>query len=185
MTNWSVDLGDGDLALVRYTFTSTPSAPTPDVDGARPQARRDGARLGAERRGGARPSWSATGRATRLDHDLRRRLSRRLSRPLPGRGRGRGHPPARRARGRPRSASVRLYRLDDRSREPAPAEDLPRRAGWSPLSDVVPVLENFGFRVLKETPTRLEGASEGHIHEFAVADRRRIGRRRRSWRAPR
>ena len=32
----------------------------------------------------------------------------------------------------------------------------------------VPVLENFGFRVLKETPTRLDGTSEGHIHEFLV-----------------
>jgi glutamate dehydrogenase len=34
----------------------------------------------------------------------------------------------------------------------------------------VPVLEFFGFRVLKETPTKLEGgATEGHIHEFHVA----------------
>ena len=33
----------------------------------------------------------------------------------------------------------------------------------------MPVLENFGFRVMKETPTRLEGGDgEDHIHEFAV-----------------
>jgi glutamate dehydrogenase len=37
-----------------------------------------------------------------------------------------------------------------------------------PLSDVVPVLEDFGFHVLKETPTRLLGDPEEHIHEFLL-----------------
>ena len=44
-----------------------------------------------------------------------------------------------------------------------------RLGGLATLSDVVPVLENFGFRVLKETPTRLEDGSHSHIHEFVVA----------------
>jgi glutamate dehydrogenase len=43
-----------------------------------------------------------------------------------------------------------------------------RSGGLVPLSDVVPVLENFGFHVLKETPTRLESEENQHIHEFAL-----------------
>ncbi len=35
------------------------------------------------------------------------------------------------------------------------------------LSDAVPALENFGFRVLEEVPTALENGF-GHIHDFAV-----------------
>ncbi len=36
-----------------------------------------------------------------------------------------------------------------------------------PLSAAVPVLENFGFTVLKEVPTRLDGIT-CHIHEFLL-----------------
>jgi glutamate dehydrogenase len=42
-----------------------------------------------------------------------------------------------------------------------------RRGGLIPLSDAVPVLENFGFRVLEEMPTALAGGI-GHIHDFRV-----------------
>ena len=59
ITNWSVDLGDGDLALVRYTLNVDAKRPTPDVKALDQQARRDGARLGAERRGGAGRARSA------------------------------------------------------------------------------------------------------------------------------
>ena len=41
-----------------------------------------------------------------------------------------------------------------------------RTGGLVPLSDVVPVLENFGFVVLEEVPTALDGGKLGHIHEF-------------------
>jgi glutamate dehydrogenase len=36
------------------------------------------------------------------------------------------------------------------------------------LSDAVPVLENFGFRVIEEFPTSLTGAEQLHLHEFVV-----------------
>ncbi len=42
-----------------------------------------------------------------------------------------------------------------------------RRGGLIALSEAVPVLENFGFRVLEEMPTALAGGA-GYIHDFRV-----------------
>ncbi len=36
------------------------------------------------------------------------------------------------------------------------------------LSDAVPVLENFGFRVIGELPTRVTADGEAHVHDFSV-----------------
>ena len=52
--------------LVRYTFNVDAKRPTPDAAALDQQARRDGARLGAERRGGARRAGRRRPRATRL-----------------------------------------------------------------------------------------------------------------------
>ncbi|OZA94199.1 MAG: glutamate dehydrogenase [Erythrobacter sp. 34-65-8] len=41
--------------------------------------------------------------------------------------------------------------------------------GSLPLSDAVPALENFGFRVLEENPTSLAGGKLGTIHDFRLA----------------
>ncbi len=41
--------------------------------------------------------------------------------------------------------------------------------GALPLSDAVPALENFGFRVLGEIPTSLEDGAIGTIHDFTLA----------------
>ncbi|WP_156135367.1 NAD-glutamate dehydrogenase domain-containing protein [Novosphingobium malaysiense] len=41
--------------------------------------------------------------------------------------------------------------------------------GHLPLSDAVPALENFGFRVLEEVPTPLERGGIGTIHDFTLA----------------
>jgi hypothetical protein len=43
-----------------------------------------------------------------------------------------------------------------------------RRGGLIPLSEAVPVLENFGFRVLEEIPTSLAGGTIGYIHDFRL-----------------
>ena len=40
--------------------------------------------------------------------------------------------------------------------------------GSLPLSDAVPALENFGFRVLGEVPTPLDGGRIGTIHDFTL-----------------
>ena len=41
--------------------------------------------------------------------------------------------------------------------------------GSLPLSDAVPALENFGFRVIAEMPTPLEKGRIGTIHDFTLA----------------
>ncbi|GGD60818.1 glutamate dehydrogenase [Erythrobacter arachoides] len=41
--------------------------------------------------------------------------------------------------------------------------------GSLPLSDAVPALENFGFKVLSEVPTTLETEDKGTIHDFILA----------------
>ena len=163
-TNWSVDLGDGDMALVRYIFTIDSARPTPDrealdrqidemVRGWEPAVEAKLSELVGPNRATRltltyAPAFPANYRARypaedagydviRLD-SLENNLQR----------------------------SVRLYRLpidpDHQLRL-----KIYRLGGLVPLSDVVPVLENFGFHVLKETPTRLEG-HDGNIHEFAV-----------------
>ena len=163
-TNWSVDLGDGDLALVRYTHTIDANRETPDTEALDRQ-------LDEMVRGWAPAVETAltelvgTNRATRLTITY-----------------APAFPPAYRTRypaqdaaldalrldslADDRKRSVRLYRLDI-DPETQLRLKIYRLGGLVPLSDVVPVLENFGFRVLKETPTRLEG-NEGNIHEFAV-----------------
>ena len=43
-----------------------------------------------------------------------------------------------------------------------------QNAGQMPLSDAVPALENFGFRVLLERPTELAGEQPATIHDFTL-----------------
>jgi glutamate dehydrogenase len=43
-----------------------------------------------------------------------------------------------------------------------------RFGGALALSDAVPVLENFGFRVIEEVPTALADDAQGFVHEFLI-----------------
>ena len=64
----------------------------------------------------------------------------------------------------PDDRSVRLYR-------DATGEirlNIYRLGGALPLSDAVPVLENFGFRVIEEQPTRLIDEENSFVHEFLI-----------------
>ena len=65
ITSWSVELGDGDLALIRYTQYIDDDAPLPDAEALDAARGRNGARLGAGGRGGADRAAGAP-RATRL-----------------------------------------------------------------------------------------------------------------------
>jgi glutamate dehydrogenase len=69
---------------------------------------------------------------------------------------------------RPLRRDARLYRL-----ESDPADELRLKiyqlGGAMPLSDAVPALENFGFRVLAEQATELGGSEPGTIHDFRLA----------------
>ena len=60
--------------------------------------------------------------------------------------------------------SVRLYHgTDGQARM-----KVYRLGGPLALSDIVPVLENFGFRVVEEVPTALLGEGRPYIHDFVV-----------------
>ncbi len=59
--------------------------------------------------------------------------------------------------------SVRLYERDGTT-----YLKLYRQGGALALSDAVPVLENFGFRVIEELPTALTDDARSYVHEFVV-----------------
>ncbi len=44
-----------------------------------------------------------------------------------------------------------------------------QRSGAIALSDAVPALENFGFKVIEDVPTELDEGRSGTIHDFALA----------------
>jgi glutamate dehydrogenase len=60
--------------------------------------------------------------------------------------------------------SVRLFR----DAKGAARLKIYRLGGALALSDAVPVLENFGFRVIEEVPTALADDAQGFVHEFLV-----------------
>jgi len=163
-TNWSVDLGDGDMALVRYTYAVSSSQPTPDREALDRQ-------LDEMVRGWAPAIEASLSELVGANRATRLTITYAACFPSTYRSRY----PAEDAAldiirldtlKDERMRSVRLYRLpvdpDNQLRL-----KIYRCGGLVPLSDVVPVLENFGFRVLKETPTRLDGHA-GNIHEFVV-----------------
>jgi glutamate dehydrogenase len=165
ISNWSVELGDGDLALIRYTLYVGSATPTPDV-------RTLDRRLDEMVRGWDPAVEEALGeqvgaqRATRLAltylddfpeayrlsvspadaaqdilricalHSADRRDARLYRRETDG----------------PKRLRVNTYRL----------------AEVIPLSDAVPVFENFGFKVLEEHPTALDDGRLGYVHEFLL-----------------
>ena len=127
VTSWSVELGEGDLALVRYTLDIESDAPTPDTKALNRQ-------LDAMVRGW-QPSVEealiervGAGRATRLTLGFAGAIPRGLSRPDASRGSRRGHLalPAAGRRRRPRRAL--LPRRQRWRATPAPQDLPPRRA---------------------------------------------------------
>ncbi len=63
--------------------------------------------------------------------------------------------------------STRLYRLRTDSENMVRLK-IYHLGGALPLSDAVPTLENFGFTVLEELPTPLDGGRLGYIHDFQL-----------------
>ncbi|MET1754417.1 NAD-glutamate dehydrogenase domain-containing protein [Novosphingobium sp. RD2P27] len=62
---------------------------------------------------------------------------------------------------------VRLYRMLNDGQERLRLK-IYQNEGALPLSDAVPALENFGFRVLEEIPTPLDRGQMGTIHDFLL-----------------
>ncbi len=63
---------------------------------------------------------------------------------------------------------ARLYRLDKDDAEFLRLK-IYQHEGALPLSDAVPALENFGFRVIKEIPSALNSGALGMVHEFTLS----------------
>jgi glutamate dehydrogenase len=164
ITSWSVELGDADLALIRYTQNIESDAPSPSVDSL------DAAVVEMVR--GWNPAVEneliaavGSARATRLALTYLNAF-----------------PDSYRSRTAPEDAAADILRLcalaDDCGRDVRISRldsDGPRQLrlkayrknGLIPLSEAVPVLENFGFRVLEEMPSGL-GSGNGYIHDFHV-----------------
>ena len=161
LLNWAVAMDDV-VAMIRYTIDLRGNGADARRGGARRAARADDARLGAGGRGGAGRDRSGARDAARaalgellpakLSHDQHRR--RGGARHLAASPRWRRRASARCGCTATSTAQARLklYRL----------------GGAIALSDAVPVLENFGFRVIEEVPTALTDDGQGFIHEFLI-----------------
>ena len=165
VTSWSVELGDGDLALIRYTQYIEEDAALPDqeaLDAALVEMVRGWApAVEAELIAAVGPA-----RATRLTLTYLNAI-----------------PDGYRARTSPEDGAADILRLSAlesdcdrgvriwRSEADPPGQlhlKTYRKDALIPLSDAVPVLENFGFRVLEEMPTALGGGSHGFVHDFRL-----------------
>ena len=161
--NWSIAMDDGVVALTRYTLDLRGAGRMPDaatldrrleqmVRGWVPNAEAALAeQVGAARAARLALRWAAT------------------------------FPQSYRAASTIDEAVADIQRLaaltdeQDRSVRLHPAQDGPeqrlkiyRLGGALALSDAVPVLENFGFRVIGELPTKLADETGAYVHEFAV-----------------
>ncbi|ARS27707.1 NAD-glutamate dehydrogenase domain-containing protein [Sphingomonas sp. KC8] len=165
ISSWAIELGDGDVALIRYTLDLKPGAAIPDA-----------AALDIELKRMVR-GWNPAVEAA-LAEQVGAGLAARMTLAFSA-----AFPPAYRERypadeaGRDIICLRALNDADDRSaRLYRLLTDDPRRlrlkcyrlGGLIPLSDAVPVLEAFGFRVLKETPTALDAGALGYIHEYLL-----------------
>jgi glutamate dehydrogenase len=147
--SWAMELDDGDVALIRYALDLREGGRMPDT------AALD-RRLVQMVRGWVPGVEAALGELGEGQRGATR-LALRHAAPFP-----QGYRTAAARKKRP-ATSLRLAgsRPADRPVAPVPrrerrgaAQDLPSRRSLA-LSDAVPVLENFGFRVIEEMPTAL------------------------------
>lgn len=164
ITSWSVELGDADLALIRYTQYIEEGASSPDAEAL------DAAVVEMVR------GWAPAVESELIAVAGAPRATR-LALTYIG-----AFPDTYRSRSAPEESAADILRLcalsDDtdrdvrifRSESDGPRQlrlKTYRKSGLIPLSEAVPVLENFGFRVLEELPTALTGGI-GYIHDFHV-----------------
>jgi glutamate dehydrogenase len=164
VTSWSVELGDGDLALIRYTQYIDEEAPLPDAD------ELDAAVVEMVR------GWAPAVEAELIAAAGAPRATRLALTYL------NAFPDGYRARTAPEEGAADILRLTELANDndrgvrisrhdtDSPGQlrlKIYRKGALIPLSDAVPVFENFGFRVLEEMPTALSGRA-GYIHDFRV-----------------
>ena len=163
LLNWSIALEDGQVALIRYMLDL--KGATVAVPDARPLAQR------LERMvRGWEPEVEAA-LAEQVPAPRAARLALRWAGSFPQNYRNVSSPAEAAA------DVLRLSALDEAGRgvrliPGQPGEDrqlkIYKLGGALALSDAVPVLENFGFRVIGELPTRLRDAGDPFVHDFVV-----------------
>ncbi|TPG20022.1 glutamate dehydrogenase [Sphingomonas koreensis] len=163
LQSWSIAMEDGVVALIRYTLDLRGETRIPDT------APLD-ARLEKMVRGWRPAVESALGE--HVEPARAARLALRHAAAFPN-----GY----RTANAPEEASCDILRLaaldgaDDRQvrlyrcARGTPRLKIYRYGGPIALSDAVPVLENFGFRVIEEVPTELAGEDHGFIHDFLIS----------------
>ncbi|MXO75522.1 glutamate dehydrogenase [Altererythrobacter aerius] len=171
--DWSLQVEGGNLAMLRYVLDYRENEGTPDVfaieNALQALLRGWGEAVESELAEDEEPARAAalaarfadsfpTSYRTAYGAAEAARDIRRLRRLASADGEGGADMPQR---------DVRLYRLagdaDDRLRL-----KVYQHAGSFALSDAVPVMENFGFRVLEEVPTSLGQGRLGTIHDFTL-----------------
>jgi glutamate dehydrogenase len=164
ITSWSIELGEGELALIRFTFPIDPSTALPDTDSL------DAALVEMVR------GWSPAVETELIAQAGLPRATRLALTYLPA------FPDGYRSRTSPEDAAADILRLSELASADERGVRLSlsthgdyelelktyRRGDLIPLSEAVPVLENFGFRVLEEIPTSLGGGTIGYIHDFRL-----------------
>ncbi|MBA3837532.1 MAG: glutamate dehydrogenase, partial [Zymomonas sp.] len=161
LLNWSIALEDGVVAMIRYTFDLR-------GEGRMPEVAPLNQRLARMLRGWAPAIEAAL--AEMADPARAARLALRHANCFPQAYRTTSTPEEA-ARDilrlatleTPEGRSVRIFRDGGGVRL-----KIYRYGGPLPLSDAVPVLENFGFRVIEEVPTALSDEAEGFVHDFAI-----------------
>ncbi|WBH15271.1 NAD-glutamate dehydrogenase [Sphingomonas radiodurans] len=161
--NWSIALEDGNVAMIRFTIDLRQSGVMPDA------ALLD-ARLEKMVRGWDRDVEAAL--AERIAPARAARLTLRWADAFP---------PNYRNVSTPEEAADDILSIadlsdpDDRAVRiypPVAGEDqrlkIYKSHGALALSEAVPVLENFGYRVIGELPTRLREDSDSFVHDFIV-----------------
>ncbi|QNE32692.1 NAD-glutamate dehydrogenase [Sphingomonas sp. NBWT7] len=164
--NWSISLEDGTVAMLRYTIDLRQGGAVPDT------AALD-ARLVKMVRGWERDVEAAL--AERLAPARAARLALRWAASFPANYRNLSTPEE------AAEDILRVSELADAADRavliyPAVAgEDhrlkIYKSHGALALSEAVPVLENFGYRVIGELPTRLREDSDSFVHDFIVETR--------------
>ncbi|HEY0112203.1 MAG TPA: NAD-glutamate dehydrogenase [Allosphingosinicella sp.] len=168
ISSWSVELGDGDLAIIRYTLLIDPARALPDT------AALD-RRLDEMVRGWEPAVEEALGQLVGLQRATRLALAyvddfTEAYRLQTSAGEAAKDILRVCALGGTADRDARLYREDSDAAVRLRVKTY-RLAEVIPLSDAVPVFENFGFRVLEEHPWELDEGRLGYIHEFVLETR--------------
>ncbi len=165
LLNWSIALEDGQVALIRYMLDLR------GTGGALPDVTPLAQRLERMVRGWVPDVEAAL--AEQVPAARAARLALRWAAAFPQNYRNVS------SAAEAAADIVRLSALEDEHGRAVrillsqPGEDrqlkIYKLGGALALSDAVPVLENFGFRVIGELPTRLREAGDAFVHDFVVA----------------